>query len=65
VLPDVGPWFEDDVAAATEAEDEANDDPILGGCGSGVIVASRVSQTPPGASGLRLRSLSPSPSRRD
>jgi hypothetical protein len=50
------------VDAAAEAEAEANEDPTLGACGSGVMLVKRVSHAAP-PSGLRLRSLSPSPSR--
>jgi len=54
---------EEDDAAAAAADVEANEDPALGGCGSGVILVRRVSQAAP-PSGLRLLSRSPSPSRR-
>jgi hypothetical protein len=48
--------------AAAEADAEAKEDPTLGGCGSGVKVLSRVSQTL-SPSGLRLLLRSPKPSR--
>ena len=60
--PEDGPDPEDDVAAAA-ADVEANEDPALGGCGSGVMLVRRVSQAAP-PSGLMLLSRSPSPSKR-
>jgi hypothetical protein len=61
---DDGPEFAVEEAAAAAADVEANDDPALGGCGSGVMLVRRVSHAPAPPSGLRLRSRSPSPSRR-
>lgn len=49
--------------AASEADVEAKDDPALGGCGSGLMVVSKVSHAP-SPSGLKLRSRSPRPSTR-
>ena len=49
--------------AASEADIEAKDDPALGGCGSGLMVVSKVSHAP-SPSGLKLRSRSPRPSSR-
>lgn len=49
--------------AASEADVDAKDDPALGGCGSGLIVVSKVSHAP-SKSGLKLRSRSPRPSTR-
>lgn len=46
---------------ALDAVADANEEPALGGCGSGVRVVRRVSQVP-FTSGLRLLSRSPSPS---
>lgn len=54
--------FEDDEAAAA-ADIDAKEDPALGGCGSGLMVVSNVSQAP-SPSGLKLRSRSPRPSTR-
>jgi hypothetical protein len=62
VLADAGTELDVEVAAA-EADADANEDPALGGCGSGVILVRSVSQVAP-PSGLRLRSRSPSPSNR-
>lgn len=64
VEEDVGPELPDDVLAAAAADAEANDDPTLGGWGSGVILVRRVSHAAGPPSGLKLRSRSPSPSRR-
>jgi hypothetical protein len=53
----------DDAAAVlcvAAAEADANEDPTLGGCGSGVTVVCSVSQLSP--SGLRLLLRSPKPS---
>ena len=47
--------------ATADAEADANDEPTLGGWGSGVMLLSSVSQTP-SPSGLRLLLRSPSPS---
>lgn len=49
--------------AASEADVDAKDDPALGGCGSGLMVVSKVSHAP-SRSGLKLRSRSPRPSTR-
>lgn len=49
--------------AASEADVDANDDPALGGWGSGLMVVSKVSHAP-SPSGLKLRSRSPRPSTR-
>ncbi len=62
VLADAAPELEVEAAAA-EADADANEDPTLGGCGSGVMLVRSVSQAAP-PSGLRLRSRSPSPSNR-
>jgi len=56
VLDDTAPAL---CEATADADSEANDDPMLGGCGSGGIVLSNVSQS---FSGLVLRWRSPSPS---
>lgn len=58
------PELADEEAAAAAADVEANDDPALGGCGSGAILVRRVSHAAAPPSGLKLRSRSPSPSRR-
>jgi hypothetical protein len=63
VLPDAGPELEDDAAAAADAVVDVNEDPALGGCGSGVMLVRRVSHAAP-PSGLSERSRSPSPSKR-
>lgn len=67
VVAKVGPVLEDDAVAAADADVDAdvdaNEDPTLGGCGSGVMLVKRVSHAAP-PSGLRLRSRSPSPSKR-
>jgi hypothetical protein len=60
VLADAGPELEVDAAAA-EADADANEEPALGGCGSGVMLVRSVSQVAP-PSGLKLRSRSPRPS---
>ena len=62
VLAEADAEPEDDVAAAA-ADVEANEDPALGGCGSGVMLVRRVSQAAP-PSGLMLLSRSPRPSKR-
>ena len=60
VLADAGPEpAVEDVPAVAEAKD----DPALGSWGSGVMLVKIVSQAPPPASGVRLRSRSPKPSR--
>ena len=64
VLADGKPELEDDVELAAAAADaDANEDPTLGGWGSGVMLVRRVSHAAP-PSGLKLRSRSPRPSRR-
>jgi hypothetical protein len=50
-------------AAAAEALEDANDDPALGGWGSGGMLVKSISHAPL-PSGLRLRSRSPRPFRR-
>jgi hypothetical protein len=62
VLAEAGPELEVEAAAA-EADVDANEEPALGGCGSGVMLVRSVSQAAP-PSGLKLRSRSPSPSKR-
>jgi hypothetical protein len=68
VLADAGPELEVEAAAAdaeaeADADADANEEPALGGCGSGVMLVRSVSQVAP-PSGLKLRSRSPSPSNR-
>lgn len=48
-------------AVAAAADVDANDEPALGGCGSGVILVSKVSHAAP-PSGLKLLLRSPRPS---
>jgi hypothetical protein len=63
VEADAGPELVEEEAAAAAAVVEANEEPALGGWGSGAMLVRRVSHAAP-PSGLRLRSRSPSPSRR-
>ncbi len=70
MLADAGPELEVEAAAAdaeaeadADADADANEEPALGGCGSGVMLVRSVSQVAP-PSGLKLRSRSPSPSNR-
>jgi hypothetical protein len=63
VVADGKPELEEVELAAAAADADANEDPTLGGWGSGVMLVRRVSHAAP-PSGLKLRSRSPSPSRR-
>ena len=66
VLAEAGPELEVEAAAAeaeADADADANEEPALGGCGSGAMLVRSVSQAAP-PSGLKLRSRSPSPSNR-
>jgi hypothetical protein len=62
VVKDV-PWESEVDEADVAADTDANDDPALGNCGSGVRVVNIVSHAP-SPSGLQLLSRSPRPSRR-